>query len=694
METTDINLFVRTSEETISDWNREKIVEALLRETPIDESTADEISREVEAVIRRSGITFITAPLIREIVNAKLIEKGLETARKMHTRLGMPIYDVGHLILHPNKENANVPHGPEATNLTLAERIKKEYALLAVFSQEVADAHMNGDIHIHDLGFIDRPYCSGQSVEYIKKFGLNFPHTLSMAKPAKHPEVLLAHLVKFSAALQSNFAGAIGWDAVNIFFAPYIVGMSDNDIKQLAQMLVFEFSQQAVARGGQAIFSDINLYWEIPKHFENTPAIGPGGIYTGKTYAEYEKEAQKFAWKLFEVYKEGDASGRPFFFPKPIVHITEKFFKTEGHMDFLYHICDVAADKGNTYFVFDRGETAKISECCRLSFKLEERDFEDAKRPWRMRYCALQNVSINLPRIAYLAKGDDAKLFDLLSERFALAIRAHKEKRAFLEKLLSLGENGPLALLTMRRDGMPYLRFNIASHLVGMVGLNEMVQIHLGEELHESKRALKFGLKVIAHMKLLADKMSKKEGMRILLEQTPAESTSYRFARLDLKDFSPISGKAIKGNIAEGKVYYTNSTHLNVGVRINPIERVMSEGMFHPLIEAGSISHIWLGESHPSKEAIADFVIKTFKYTSCDQIAFSPEFTTCNSCFKTFRGLKEKCEFCGSEDVDGITRITGYFTKISSWNKGKLGELSDRYRNQEFFSNKKVAANS
>ncbi|HUJ69185.1 MAG TPA: anaerobic ribonucleoside-triphosphate reductase, partial [Syntrophorhabdales bacterium] len=256
METTDLNLFVRTSEETISDWDRSKIVDALVRETMVDRDTATSISRGVEELIMKSGIKVVTAPLIRELVNAKLIEKGLETARRMHTRLGMPIYDVDSLILHPNKENANVPHGPEATNLTLAERIKKEFALLSVFSQDVSDAHMNGDIHLHDLGFIDRPYCSGQSLEYIKKFGLNLPHSLSMAKPAKHADVLLAHLVKFAAALQSNFAGAIGWDAINIFFAPYLEGMSDNDVKQLAQMLIFEFSQQAVARGGQAIFTD------------------------------------------------------------------------------------------------------------------------------------------------------------------------------------------------------------------------------------------------------------------------------------------------------------------------------------------------------------------------------------------------------------------------------------------------------
>jgi ribonucleoside-triphosphate reductase len=686
METTDLNLFVRTSEETISDWDRSKIVDALIRETMVDRDTAMTISRGVEDLIMKSGIKVVTAPLIRELVNAKLIEKGLETARRMHTRLGMPIYDVDSLILHPNKENANVPHGPEATNLTLAERIKKEFALLSVFSQDVADAHMNGDLHLHDLGFIDRPYCSGQSLEYIKKFGLNLPHSLSMAKPAKHAEVLLAHLVKFAAALQSNFAGAIGWDAVNIFFAPYLEGMSDKDVKQLAQMLIFEFSQQAVARGGQAIFTDINLYWEIPKHFVDVPAIGPNGAFTGKTYGEYEKEAQRFVWKLFEVFKEGDGSGRPFFFPKPLVHITEKFFKTEGYQDFLDHICDVASDKGNTYFVFDRGETAKISECCRLSFKLEEVDLLDAKEPWRMRYSALQNVSLNLPRIAYLSKGNDTELFNLITEKFLLCVRAHKEKRAFIERLLSSGENGPLSLLTMNRDGMPYLRMNRASHLVGMVGLNEMVQIHSGEEMHESKKALKLGLRIIAHMKLLADKMKRQENMHLVLEQTPAESTSYRFAKLDLHFFSPASGRVVKGDVASGEVYYTNSTHLNVRAPMNPIERVTNEGLFHPLIEAGSISHVWMGESMPTKGAIADFVTKTFRYTMSDQIAFSPEFTICNECNHTSRGLADSCPLCQSEDVDGITRITGYFTKVSSWNKGKLGELKDRYRNIEYFA--------
>ena len=683
-ETTDMALFVRTSDDSMKDWNRQRIIDALLRETYVDPDTAREIAREVEELIASSKIKMVTAPLVRELVDTKLVEKGLEQARKMHTRLGMPLYDVDQLILHPNKENANVPHGPEATNLTLAERIKKEYALLSVFSQEIADAHMRGDIHLHDLGFVDRPYCSGQSLEYIKRFGLSLPNSIAMAKPAKHPEVLLAHMVKFAAALQSHFAGAIGWDAVNLFFAPYFVGMPDRDLEQLAQMMIFEFSQQAVARGGQAIFTDLNLYWEVPKHFEEVPAIGPGGVFTGKTYGDYMKEAQGFARALFNVYLEGDGSERPFFFPKPMVHITEKFFRTPGHLDFLNHICGVASEKGNTYFVFDRGETAKISECCRLSFKLDQTDLDDARQPWRMRYCALQNVTLNLPRTAYLSKGDDAQLFSKIAEFMEMAVKAHLEKKGFLEKLLSLGEKGPLALLAMDRDGAPYLRMPRASFLIGMVGLNELVQIHTGQELHSSRQAFKFGLKVIAHMKLLAEKLSQRHGMRFVLEQTPAESTAYRFAKLDLNFHSPKSAAIVKGDLSRGEIYYTNSTHLNPSAVLNPIDRVKQEGLFHPLIEAGALTHLWLGEAKPSQSSLASFVVKTFQLTQNDQIAFSPEYTTCNLCHRTSRGLLSSCPYCGSKDVDGITRITGYFTKVSSWNKGKLGELRNRYRNRAF----------
>jgi len=679
-DSTDLALFVRTSGDNIVGWDREKIVGALVRETEISRDIAEIIGFEVERQIAALRINHITAPLIRELVDVKLLEYGLEDARRKHTRLGSPLYDVRQIILSPNKENANVPHGPEATNLTLAENIKKEFALLNVFSQDIGDAHMRGDLHLHDLGFIDRPYCSGQSVEYVKKFGLDLPNALSIAKPAKHAEVLLAQMVKFSAALQGVFAGAIGWDAINIFFAPFLTGLTDREIHQLAQMLIYEYSQQAVARGGQAIFSDINLYWEIPKHFEKVPALGPGGVYTGKTYGEYQKESQKFVWELFNVYREGDGSGRPFFFPKPLVHMTEKFFKTEGWEKFLNHISEVASEMGNTYYVFDRGETAKISECCRLSFKLEQSDLDDAREPWRMRYSALQNVTINLPRLAFRAGGSDQKLFELMGEALEMTARAHLEKKRFIEDILSRGSSGPLSLLAMQRDGQPYLRMWRVSYLVGILGLNETVQAHLGRELHEGQDALKLGLKIVSFMKLKCDELSKKHGMHFVLEQTPAESTAYRFAKLDREHYPEQASRVIKGHPATGEIYYTNSTYFNVSYPINPIDRVIEEGLFHPLIDAGALTHVWLGESQPSSESISNFVIKTMRSTQNSQIAFSPEFTTCNDCGKIVRGLRETCPHCQSQNIEGITRITGYFSRVTGWNKGKRGELKDRFR--------------
>lgn len=684
-DTTDLILFVRTSDEEIREWNKNKIYDALVRETAISKDAAKIISQEVEKLIGELNIKILTSPLIRELTNAKLLEYGLEDIRKQHSRLGVPLYDVKNIIMSQNKENANVPHGPEATNLTLAESIKKQYALTEVFSQDVADAHMRGDIHLHDLGMVDRPYCSGQNIEYIKRFGLNLPGAMSIAKPAKHPEVLIEQIIKFSAALQGSFAGAIGWDAFNVFLAPYLVGIDDSRMKQLAQILIFEFAQQAVARGGQSIFSDLNLYWEIPKHFEDVPAIGPEGKFTGNTYSDYLSESQRFVKALFEVYKEGDAMGRPFFFPKPDTHITDKFFSTEGHEEFLNQICDVAADKGNTYFIFDRGSTAKISECCRLAFNLDEKDLADAKEPWRMRYSAMQNVTINLPRVAYKANGDDAKLFEELSSTIATVAKAHLQKRALISELLSAGMRGPLALLTMDLDGEQYYRMRRATFLVGMLGLNEMVQYHTGSQMHESKDALKFGLKVIAYMKKEVERIGRENGLRMVLEQTPAESTAYRLAKLDLKYYPLQASSVVRGSKDSGEVYYTNSTYFNVGAPMDPITRVKGEGLFHPLIEAGALTHVWLGESKPSAESLASFVKKAFSSTQNAQIAFSPEFTSCLDCGKVSRGLSDKCPYCGSENIEGITRVTGFFSKVNSWNKGKVGELKDRYRNYGHF---------
>jgi anaerobic ribonucleoside-triphosphate reductase len=687
-ETTDLTLFVRTSGEETAPWNRQRIVDALMREAGIDYQLAAEISKEVEKQIVSSGIGLLTTALVRELVNARLIERGMEKERRLHGRLGFPLYDVRQLILHQNKENANTPHSPEGTNLIFAEGIKREFSLHDVFSADVGEAHAAGDIHIHGLGYIDRPYSCCQSLEYLKINGLNLPQAINSAKSAKHAEVLLAHMVRFSAILQGHFTGTISWDALNISFAPYLGSMTDKEVRQFAQMLIYEFSQLSATRGGQALYTDIHLYYEIPSHWAKLPAIGPGGKPAGKTYSEYAHDAKRFAWAILEVFKKGDATGKPFILPRPLLHITEEFWRAKGANDFLQHACDVASLKGNTCFVFDRGEDALSFACGNAAFRQDDAVSGELDKPWLMRSAAIQSVTLNLPRLGYKANGDEAKLFSLLKDIAAAALKAHIQKKDFIEKLLSYAEQGPLAVLAMNNDGFPFLRMNRAYYIIGIIGLNELAQIQLGSQLHQSGEALEFGLRVVEYLQDEVERLGKELGMKIMLEQSPAETTAYRFARLDLKYYSPAAGRYVKGDIAEGAIYYTNSTHLNVSADIEPLQRVIREGLFHKYLEGEVITHLQLGGANPGKEVLSKFIHDVFYNSANRQISFTPEFTSCVSCGKTAPGLNENCIYCGSTDVEGIARLTKYFSKISSWNKGKLAELKNRKVNEKYLTEK------
>ncbi len=670
-ETTDITLFVRTSGEEIARWNRQRIVDALMRETDIDRETAEAVSREVEKQIVASGIAVLTASLIREMVDAKLIERGLEQARKMHARLGFPLYDVRQLIFHENKENANIPHGPEGTNLLLAEGVKREYALHEVFSQEIGDAHASGDIHLHGLGFVDRPYSACLTLEHLKKAGLCLPHSMNAAKPAKHPEVLLAHMVRFSSVLQGHLAAMVAWDGINISFAPYLAGMSDREIRQFAQMLVYEFSQLTAGRGGQAMFTDIHLYWDVPPHFKGLKITGPGGMEKSGSYADCLPDARRFISALLEVFRKGDATGRPFVFPRPLIHLTESFFADPQGLTLLEQAAEAAVEKGNPCFVFNRD----------LRPSLFGPGFPGTLPGGKAsRSFLLHNVTINLPRLGYLAGGEDNRLFELLGDRVDLAARAHLQKKRYLESLIGLGDEGPLATLVMAMDGESFMDIGRSASLVGMVGLHELVLLHRGEGLNGSDNARKFGLEVVRRLESAAAEQGRRLGIQLLAGQTHAETTSYRFARLDLKYHSPRAGHTVRGNLARGELYYTNSTHQPISDPMEPFERARLEGAFHPYLPAFPITQIWLGEERPSPDTVARFLERVFRETTCGCISLSPEFTSCLHCSAVERGLRDACGCCGSARVEQIAQITQYFSRVSAWNRGKRAELRDRNR--------------
>jgi ribonucleoside-triphosphate reductase len=360
--------------------------------------------------------------------------------------------------------------------------------------------------------------------------------------------------------------------------------------------------------------------------------------------------------------------------------MTERFTASAEHREFLETACRVAADKGNPCFCFDRGESHPA--CFGLQAFAENR--EGWNEPWTIRSFNLHNISINLPRLAYKAKGDDALLISMLDDVLELTVKAHVQKKNFLDRLLSFGENGPLSLLTMNHDGCPYFRMDKTSCLVGMVGLNELLLLHKGRQLHENEEAVSFGLNIVEHIGRKISHLGEEAGLHLSLGQSHAETTAYRFARLDLKYYSPAAGRTVRGNLAKGEIYYTNSTHLNVSSPVDPATRISVEGRFHPLFTGGAVTNIWLGSEPPASGVLCDILMEAFKNSKSFQVIFSPEFTICSECRRTSRGFSDDCSFCGSVDVDVIARITQYFSRVSDWNKGKLAELMDRNRNEAF----------
>ncbi|GAF99339.1 unnamed protein product, partial [marine sediment metagenome] len=194
------------------------------------------------------------------------------------------------------------------------------------------------------------------------------------SKPAKHAHTLTGHLNTFLSVMQAYYAGALGIGFLNIFYAPFLKGMSASELKQEAQYLIFQCSQNAFSRGGQSLFIDVNIHLEVPEYLKKVDAIGPGGTYTGKKYGDYEKETRAFAYALMEVWDHGDENGRPFSFPKMDLHISENAFKDPEQKKLLDFACAISSRNGSPYFIYDRDAEATLSMCCRLRSKITDKN--------------------------------------------------------------------------------------------------------------------------------------------------------------------------------------------------------------------------------------------------------------------------------------------------------------------------------
>ena len=676
---TDMALMVNAGrQDQLHAWDRSRIARALEVEAEIAPELAGEIAACVEKRVLDSGMGMISTALIRELVDNELFERGLTRRLLKQAVLGMPKFDLDTVIRSKSKENANIAqNNPEAINLLIAENTLKQYALQEVFSEDVARAHLLGKIHLHDLGYPTRVYCSSHSLEYLKKYGLDLENLDSSSAPAKHASTLTGHMNTFLASMQAYYAGALGVGYINIFYAPYLEGMSYEQMKQEAQHLIFSSSQNAFSRGGQTLFLDFNVHTGVPDYLRDVPAIGPGGAYTGRNYGSYEPTAQTFCKVMLDVWREGDQYGHVFAFPKCDLHVSDETFTDPAQRELLEYASQIASENGVPYFVFDRDKVT-LSACCRLRTTIT--DDHMIRHPESMRFCGFQNVTINLPQCAYRAgKGNYEGLLDEIDEMLALAVKAHRQKKAFIAGLMT-GPDMPLWQIgKTASDGRPYVDLAEATYIIGLVGLNECIQHLTGREMHEGDDALRMGLRIVRHMQFKARQFGQHHGMRIALEESPAESATRRLAKVDLARF-PEAAHVVKGDAEGEEMYYTNSVHLRADAPVDLLTRIKLQSKFHRAIESGAIIHAFVGEQRPPAASIMKLVEKTYFNTQAAQLTISPEFTVCHRCNKITPGLTDRCGYCASPEVHGLTRIVGYFSRVSNWNKSKIGELKDRHR--------------
>jgi len=719
---------VRTSDGFIVSWNREAIVKQLLTETklakdfydmpPLSQQDAEEIAFDVEHKILNLRLKFVSGPLIRELVNNILLSRAKDKPeysvyRNILTRVGAPVYDAYLMDMgqgYKANENANLQPNAETSHKRKADWVSGEEYLL-LMQPKLADAHLSGDLHIHDLEYFGtRPFCQDWDLRYFFYYGLmpdGMGTRTSVAGPARHPEVAILHTAKILASAQTNFAGGEGFYNFLVFLAPFMRGIKYERIRQLMQMMFFEYTQAYVARGGQLVFSNIQVQPGVPELWRKMPVIMNGQV-GPDVYGTYEDEVRMMFKALYEVALKGDFRGKPFNFPKLENSLSPEFFKPE-YDDFWLDVHKVVAKFGTPYFdnlmppYRGYGKGVSCYQCCAYCFVEtpesspefnEKMNFVDGKH---FSMGSWQVVSLNLPRIAYKADHDDNRLFEEARRLMDQAVEIFKIKRKWMELIrkrnrIPFATQRPIDPRTGAK-GQPAIDFEGLVSTMGLVGGNEMAQWHTGFQLHENPEAVKILVRLILEMQNYKKELEARTGLKLALARTPAESTAQRFGVADLLTpaFHDKAEKTVKGDLAKAQhmlaegekdvsIYYNNGTHVYVGANIGLLDRINTEQKFFPLLNGGNMLHVWLGEAAPDPEALFKLTQRISTQSQVGYYAYTKDLTVCNDCGVVSSLISRTCPNCGSSNVEWWSRVTGYYQAVSGWNEAKKAELQNRFR--------------
>jgi ribonucleoside-triphosphate reductase len=658
-------LFVRTSRIAMEEFDKKQIVNALQKEADVPLNLAQKIAEETEERLFKLDTLYLTAPLIREFVNAILIEKGFQEYRHKLTRLGLPVYDITQLIETAEKSNMDV----EGINSLMGGNVMSEYVLLNVLPRKVADAHLSGFLHVKDAEmWVLKPDTFVHDLREFLWTGFRSNNRMDRTISFGPPKSFQAALMVISSIINTASKELSGEQVINhfnLFLAPFIKNMSEEDVKVALQQFLFNLSQRS---------SDVSLGidFSIPEALEKIKVpktYRKRGVYYGDYFDEHLKIVATLIDLLFE-----DGYHKPIINPHLIFNITQTDLKDSEIEKILLDAHKLAIKRGTPYFtnLFPswQKDTTYSASGKRLSL--------DWTTDWELdtiRTGNLGSIIINLPRLVYEAKGKREPFFKGLNEYLDMVIDGLKVKYQEIEKRI---KSALLPILNHNVAGDPYFRIENAPLLVEFVGLYEATTIMMREQLHKDRRALDFAVKLVKHMASRVKDLSQESGFRIIISQSSSNEAAQRLAELDVERYG-WNESFVQGT--RGSPYYTALTTVPLETEISLKDRLEIESSFHPLLAGGHLTLIELEDQKNNPESLLTLTKEICQSYDIGAYAFTKRYGYCRTCRKIFDEDYKKCPQCKS--VKGFFRYSRLLSKykpIDLWPKTKQINFTKRMR--------------
>ena len=649
------------------------IVTTTLNGRKLDAATVEEIQDEVESALMNCGYAKTAKAYIlyrRQHANVRETKDTLLDYKKLID---------GYIGTEKDwrvKENSTVTLSVGGLILSNSGAVTANYWLSEVYDEDVAEAHRNCFMHIHDLSMLTG-YCAGWSLKQLIQEGLGGVPDRITSAPAKHLTTLCNQMVNFLGIMQNEWAGAQAFSSFDTYLAPFVKidNLSYKDVKQSIQSFIYGVNTPS-RWGTQAPFTNVTLDWTVPDDMVNMPAL-VGGKEMDFTYGDCKSEMDMVNKAFIEIMIEGDANGRGFQYPIPTYSITKDFDWSETENNKL--LFEMTAKYGTPYFSnyinSDMSPSDVRSMCCRLRLDLRELRkkgggfFGSGESTG-----SIGVVTLNLPRIAYLSSSKE-EFYSMLDKYMDIAARSLDTKRRVINRLLEEG----LYPYTKRYLGA----FNNHFSTIGLVGMNETILNAKWIDSDITKpEGRDFSIEVLNHMRDRLSDYQEMYGDLFNLEATPAESTTYRFAKHDTEEFADIITAACKDQAP----YYTNSTHLPVNYTEDIFDALEMEDEMQTLYTSGTVFHGFLGERMPDWKAAANLVKKIAYNFKLPYYTLSPTYSICEN-HGYIAGEHFSCPHCGNT-TEVYSRITGYYRPVRNWNDGKSSEFENRktYEPEELFS--------